>query len=406
MSDEVEEVEVESAPPANRLEAPREGIPHVIETEEQLATAISSLAHGTGPVAIDAERASGYRYSSRAYLVQLRRQDAGSFLIDPTFFSDLASLNSALNDAEWILHAATQDLMCLREVGIHPSRLFDTEHAGRLLGKPKVGLSSLLESELDVSLAKEHSAADWSTRPIPEPWLNYAALDVELLIELRETLLQQLHERDRWSWAEQEFEYLVSWQPSPPPEDPWRRLSGIHTIRDARQLAVARELWTWRDQLGRERDKAVGRLLSDAAILDVAKSPLKSARDVYMLSSLRNRSHKAHADKIWEIRQAALALPESQLPQTNKKSGALPPPKAWADRNPEAAARWEKIRPALNAIAEELEIAPEVLVSPEPIRQFCWDPTTALDSLDEWLHVYKVRQWQIDFILPILLTTD
>ncbi len=399
----------QDTPPANLLTEPREGLPELIETQHQLDRAISALVAGTGPVAIDAERASGYRYSSRAYLVQLRRHGSGTFLIDPTAFDSLTSVFEPMQNDEWILHAATQDLSCLREVGIAPRVLFDTEYAGRLLGKPKVGLSSLLQSELDVSLAKEHSAADWSTRPIPEPWLNYAALDVELLIELRELLHQQLHERDRWTWAEQEFKYLTGWQPATPPEEPWRKLSGIHTVRDARQLAIARELWQWRDEIAQQRDKAIGRVMPDAAIVDVARLPLKSARDVFMLASLRNRSHKSSADAIWEIRQKALALPDHELPVAAKKSGAIPPPKAWAERNPEAAARWEKIRPALTAVATDLEIAPEVLVSPEPIRQFCWNPEEALQtdtSLPQWLRDRNVRQWQIEFITPTLLAVD
>src|SRR3954452_18591841 len=168
----------EPLPPLLEL---RDGLPPLTETPPALAEACRALAAATGPVAIDAERASGYRYSSRAYLIQLRREGAGTILVDPIGFDSLAPLQDALAGTEWILHAATQDLPCLTEVGLTPTELFDTELAGRLLGYPRVGLATLVETLLGFRMKKEHSAADWSTRPLPVPWLEYAALDVEVL---------------------------------------------------------------------------------------------------------------------------------------------------------------------------------------------------------------------------------
>ena len=147
-------------------------------------------------MAVDAERAHGFRYSQRAYLIQLRRAGAGTHLIDPIAFGQPADLSvrsaTALADAEWVIHAASQDLPCLYEVGLVPRTLFDTELAARLLGYPRVALGTMLEELLGVRLLKEHSAADWSTRPLPSEWLNYAALDVELLVELRDRLAAEL----------------------------------------------------------------------------------------------------------------------------------------------------------------------------------------------------------------------
>ena len=154
---------------------------------------------------MDAERASGFRYGQRAFLVQLRREGSGTWLIDPEPFEDLAIINDALRGVEWILHAATQDLPCLSELGMWPDRLFDTELAARLAGLPRVGLAAVIEQLLGFSLAKEHSAADWSTRPLPEPWLRYAALDVEVLTELREDLIELLEADGKLDFAEQEF---------------------------------------------------------------------------------------------------------------------------------------------------------------------------------------------------------
>ncbi|HSE70983.1 MAG TPA: ribonuclease D, partial [Nocardioidaceae bacterium] len=181
----------EETPPAPLLEL-RDGLPAVVETDKALAETVELIRSGTGPVAIDAERASGYRYSARAYLIQLRREGAGTALVDPLPFDDMSGLDAAIGDAEWILHAATQDLPCLTELGLRPASLFDTELAGRLLGYPRVGLATLVETIIGRRMRKEHSAVDWSTRPLPEPWLEYAALDVEVLIELRDALAAEL----------------------------------------------------------------------------------------------------------------------------------------------------------------------------------------------------------------------
>ncbi len=381
---------------------PADGLPKIIDSDEELLSACVSLANGTGPIAIDAERASSFRYSARAYLIQIRRQNSGTFLIDPLAISNFSELSKTLSDIEWILHAATQDLACLAELSLIPSKLFDTEHAGRLLGRQRVGLQALLESEMNLSLAKEHSAADWSTRPLPEPWLVYAALDVEKLIELREILVEDLKDKNRLHWAEQDFAHLVNWKPNPALPEPWRKTSGIHKVRDPRQLAIVRELWIERDRIAKERDKSVSKVLPDLAIIDIAKLELKSARDVYLLESLRNRSHKSLADHWWDVRQSALSLKESDLPKTSSGINSIPPTKAWEEKNPEAHARFTKIRPKVLEISESLEVAPEIIISPEVVRQLCWsgyETISGKTELEEWLSLQKVRQWQTELLI-------
>ncbi|WP_396157895.1 ribonuclease D, partial [Arthrobacter sp.] len=217
------------------LESPRDGVPLVIDTMSGLERAARALAAGTGPAAVDAERASGFRYGQRAFLVQIRREGAGTWLIDPEPLRDLSIINEALP--------------CLSELGMWPDKLFDTELAARLAGLPRVGLAAVIEHLLGFSLAKEHSAADWSTRPLPEPWLRYAALDVEVLAELREELVKLLDADGKLAYAEEEFEAIRTAPPAPPRTDPWRRTSGMHQLRDRRQLAAVRELWQEREQL-------------------------------------------------------------------------------------------------------------------------------------------------------------
>ena len=206
------------------LLAPAEGLPEVVGSAAALRSLALDLAAGHGPVAVDAERASGFRYSARAYLVQLRRAGSGSALVDPIPLGGRCdAIAEVLDGPEWVLHAASQDLACLAELGLRPASLFDTELAGRLAGLPRVGLGPLVERLLGLSLEKGHGAADWSRRPLPEDWLVYAALDVEVLIELRDVLDDLLTSQGKREWAAQEFEAVRTAPPPPPRIDPRRR---------------------------------------------------------------------------------------------------------------------------------------------------------------------------------------
>ncbi|MGB7979487.1 MAG: hypothetical protein WCF36_01700, partial [Candidatus Nanopelagicales bacterium] len=267
----------DSEPPTPALPALalRDGLPPITATPQDLADVVARIAAGTGPIAIDTERASGYRYGQRAYLIQLRRHGAGSALVDPIDIPGLPGLAQALAGPEWILHAASQDLPCLAELDLRPAAVFDTELAGRLLGMPRVGLGPMVADVLGTSLAKGHGAADWSRRPLPQAWLEYAALDVEVLIELRTELHRRLVTAGKWEWAQQEFAAVRDAAPPPPRVDPWRRTSGIHRLRSRRALCIVEHLWYARDRVAAEVDIAPGRLLPDSSLLAAGQAQVR-----------------------------------------------------------------------------------------------------------------------------------
>ncbi|RAJ58753.1 ribonuclease D [Streptomyces sp. Amel2xB2] len=373
--------------------------------EGELARIVSSFAAGTGPVAVDAERASGYRYGQRAYLVQLRREGAGSALVDPVGCPDLSGLGSVLADAEWVLHAATQDLPCLREIGMVPSRLFDTELAGRLAGYARVGLGAMVENLLGFSLEKGHSAVDWSTRPLPEPWLHYAALDVELLIDLRDALEEELERQGKLAWARQEFEAIATAPPAPPRKDPWRRTSGMHKVRRRRQMAVVRELWTARDRIAQKRDVSPGKVLSDAAIVEAALALPSDVRALAALPGFGHRMGRKQLDQWQSAVDRAKSLSESALPQQSQATNGPPPPRSWADKDPAAAARLAAARAAVTARAEELTMPQENLLTPDTVRRLCWQPPTVRTEAEvvSALRALGAREWQIEQTAPLLI---
>ncbi|CAL9549051.1 ribonuclease D [Streptomyces radiopugnans] len=394
----------EEGPAPVPLLEPRGGIPPVTATPEALAGVVEAFAAGRGPVAVDAERASGYRYGQSAYLVQLRRAGAGTALVDPVGCPDLTALGEAIGDAEWVLHAATQDLPCLRETGMRPTRLFDTELAGRLAGFARVGLGAMVENVLGYSLEKGHSAVDWSTRPLPEPWLRYAALDVELLVDLRDALEEELERQGKLEWARQEFAAIAAAPPAAPRKDPWRRTSGMHKVRRRRQMAAVRELWTARDQVARRRDVSPGKVLTDAAIVEAALAMPATVQALAALPGYGHRMGRRQLEQWLAAVQRARALPESELPQPALTPAGPPPPRAWADKDPVAAARLAAARAAVTARAEELNLPQENLLAPDTVRRLCWEPPDEASeaAVARALRALGARQWQVEQTAPLL----
>ncbi len=386
---------------ATPLVAPRDGTPAPIADDAGLRRSADALATGSGPVAVDAERASGYRYSSRAYLVQLRREGSGTILLDPLPFGDLTILADAIIDAEWVLHAASQDLPCLAEIGLRPKELFDTELAARLAGFERVGLAAITESLLGYSLEKHHSAADWSTRPLPESWLTYAALDVELLVDLRDVLAEELTKQGKAQWAAEEFDSLVRYGglPPKPRPDPWRRTSGIHRVRGARALSRVRALWYARDAVATRRDSAPGRVLADAAIVAAAEMDPRDERSLLLLPGFGGRSVRRLAQTWLDALDEARELRNDQLPVPVQNDGP-PPAHRWSERDPAAAERLARARARVNEIAAERRLPPENLITPDTVRRVAWEPPAEIteESVAGALRARLARDWQVGLV--------
>jgi ribonuclease D len=368
---------------------------HVIASRDEFLTACEAIGAGEGPIAIDAERASGFTYSQRAYLIQVHRRNAGTFLFDPPAIGDMSDLQSATLGCEWVLHAASQDLSCLREVGITPTRIFDTELSARLLGMDRVGLGAVVEELLGIHLKKEHSAADWSTRPLPESWLTYASLDVELLVDLRDEIEKMLIDSGKLEFAYEEFEATLAKPEKVVPAEPWRRLSGLNTLRTARQIAVARELWCERDAIARERDVSPGRLIPDSAIVTAAHATLANKPALASLSGFNGRASRTLLDSWWAA--IVRGLQTNDLPATRVRSESIPPPRSWGDRRPEALDRLNDARAAVLEVATELEMPVENVLTPSMLREVAWAPPTPIDveTIGDALATQGARPWQV-----------
>ena len=337
---------------------PAEGTPPVIDTESKFKDALTQLAQGHGPFAVDAERASGFRYSARAYLIQIKRNNGGLHLIDPIPFGPghnlFNELNALLNTDEVILHASTQDLPCLRELGINPFHLFDTELAGRIAGL--------------------------------------------------------LDKSNKLSWALEEFASILKAPPAPPRVDPWRRTSGMHKIKRRDQLAIIKELWIARDRVASEQDIAPGKLLNDGAIVELAIAASVTKKEFEKaLRPLGLRARWLENLPLWlSSISAAVALPEDQWPAMRTNADTLPPIKLWRDKFPEKYAPLSHARAAIELIAQENEIPVENLITPEHVRRVCWKPpagateTLSIPAVEQALFELGARQWQINLVGPAL----
>ncbi|NNU28639.1 HRDC domain-containing protein [Isoptericola sediminis] len=383
------------------LSEPADGVGEVVSTPRSLDRVVTAFGAGSGPVAADAERASGYRYGQATYLVQLRREGAGTALLDPVTLPDLSAVADAVGPVEWVLHAASQDLPGLAEHGLRPPRIFDTELAARLLNLPRVGLAAVVADTLGLGLAKEHSAVDWSTRPLPVDWLRYAALDVEVLVEVRDVLAARLEEAGKAEWAAQEFEHVRTLPPPAPRPDPWRRTSGTHTVKNRRGLAVVRALWEARDRNARERDVSPGRVLPDRAIVAAARAMPRTAGQLAAVPEFATKGARRRITTWQRAIDTALALPDAELPAIRgPRTDGPPQPRTWADRDPVAARRLDAARAIVAELSDTHDVPAENLLQPDAMRRLCWSPPepAGAEEIAEFLRGRRAREWQIGLV--------
>ena len=407
-----------TTPELTPLLLPRAGVPELITTESAFELMIQKLLDGEGPIAIDAERASGYKYSQRAYLIQLFRKDGGLHLIDPIAITNKSlwqKFNQEFSKYEWVIHASTQDLPCLLELGLDPQILFDTELGARIAGYPRVGLGALAESLLELQLAKEHSAVDWSIRPLKPEWLNYAAIDVDVLLDIRAKVEELLLEKKKLSWANQDFKAILinfkAKQSDPPKADRWRRTSGMHKVRDRLTMTIIRNLWIDRDKLAQELDIAAGRILNDEAIIAIATKRPETPEAMAKVIGWRTKMDSPPFTRWLSELQRSLLTPIEEQVELRVQSNALPPIKIWKERNPLGYARLTHARAKIAALSSEIDVPVENLLTPELVRKLCWElPASqkgvASGNYEEYvsqqLQILGARPWQIDQVGPLI----
>ncbi|MEO0024568.1 MAG: hypothetical protein RL196_1009 [Actinomycetota bacterium] len=395
-------------PELELLKHPRESRVIYVDTADGLAAAVETLAGGSGLFAVDAERASGFKYSQRAYLVQVHRRGTPIFLIDPAAIAPqlaeapaaFAGLAAVMKTAAWILHSASQDLPCLRELGIECPELIDTELGSRIAGFERVGLGAVCERLLGLRLAKEHSAVDWSIRPLHADWLNYAALDVDVLPEMHDALIAELTAQKKLEWARQEFAHVLKMRSRDPKIDRWRGMTGMQNLRDQRSLAIAREMWLAREAVAVDRDVSPGRLIPDHSIVAVVQNPPRSRPELAGLKAFTGRARSTFLDTWWNALNKGLTTRD--LPPVKLPSVGIPNHRNWPARYPEAAARLEAAKVVIASLSEQNKVPAENLLKPDTMREICFAPPEPADlaGIVTSLLDLGARHWQIELVVP------
>ncbi|MTD98156.1 HRDC domain-containing protein [Corynebacterium guaraldiae] len=396
-------------------QVPVDGTPKVLLSPREFHAAADRLAAGTGPFAIDTERASAYRYDDRAFLVQIRREGAGTFLLAPEHHrTELrAALAPVLNGQEWVVHAAPSDLPCLAWLGLYPGRLFDTELAARFAGFAHPNLAAMVLELFDVQLEKGYGDSDWSETPIPRSWRNYAALDVELLNELAVALRDILAEEEKLDWAYEEFEKIVDDHARITGPEPrtWRDLKGVSSLRSGEQLAVARELWQRRESIARTQDVAPNRVLPHRVLVDIARRVPRSPREINQIKGFPRR--RGGATLRWfDAVETALASPRKQWPKVLRSPRPVPSKSVFSREFPELWQLYTEIRSDFEDLGDELGMSYELILKPSLLRMAVWaacgpeggvaGEITDASDIPDFLRSQGAREWQIELASPLL----
>lgn len=386
------------------------------DTPDSFRAATRALAAGRGPFAIDTERASAFRYDDRAFLIQIHRRDAGTFLIAPEGFRDEVKTIFApvINQREWVLHAASEDLVSLGMLGLHPRSVFDTELAARLCGFQRPNLKAVVHQILDVELDKTHGREDWSTTPLPTAWLEYAARDVVYLNDLADSLAELLERSGLLDAAEQEFSHLVATRSRPAPRRTWRDMKGVSSLHTSAGLQLARVLWEARDCHARETDTSPAAILPTPVLLAIAKAVPSSPVELARVPGFPGRDTTA-VEQWYRLIEGALSEPERTWPTVPPRSRSAPPTKSvWQRRYPRSWLYLNEARSRVAAAARQLGIPPENLLSPVTLREVVWQanveersgemPAGDAHSVRNRLLRAGARPWQAEIVAPLLVT--
>lgn len=364
-----------------------------IDTEEGLAEA-RSLIGGFTRIALDCEAAGFHRYDDRLSLVQLT---AGpfTFLLDPLALDLAETLEPLLQDpaVQVFMHGADYDVRLLdRDLGIQLGGLFDTQIAAALLGRNALGLSSLLEEYFDVRLSKKFQRADWAKRPLPQGMQDYAAMDTLHLERLADQLREELRGKGRLHWAEEEFLELekVRFDPPSDDEDPVLRVKQARDL-EPRQVARLREALAWRDEIARERDKALFRVVGDPVLVSVVQRDFSTVGDLADLQGMNGGLAHAEGQELLERISRIDQLPDAEIegyPSFPRGSGRGRPP-------PEIEEVFQRIKGARNRRAEELGIDRGTLL-PNALLQLIAEESPA--DPDALSTLPGVRAWQVEAV--------
>lgn len=328
----------------------------VIDTTLQLQETVK-LLESEKTVAFDLEADSMYHYKEKVCLIQLA---AGHtvILIDPLAVPDLSPLEPvfANPDIRKVLHGADYDIRSLyRDFHIKINHLFDTQLASRFLGATETGLDAVLTKRFGVALDKKYQKKDWSERPLPPEMMAYAARDVLYLIPLAKALEEELKQKDRLFWVEEENRVLSKVRPNSTHYAPlYLNFKGAGRL-SPRELGILESLLQFRRTVAAKKDRPLFKVLGNSTLLSIVKNRPETVQGLEKVQPLSAKQIGMFGRDLVEIVTTALAVPKENLPRYPRQR--VPMLKPSARRRMKLLQAWRE------TTAAQLEIDPALVCS-------------------------------------------
>lgn len=364
-----------------------------IDTEKALrsvAARIKNAAH----VAVDTEANSLHRYFERVCLIQLTI-DGEHFIVDPLVDLDYDRFMRVLGGKKLFLHGADYDLRMLRASFDFSPRggVFDTMVAAQLLGYEQFGLAALASHFCDVTLSKDGQKSDWTQRPLSASQLRYASDDTRYLETIADGLKKELESLGRLAWHDEACARVVEASASTStrdPDDEWR-IRGLGKLK-RREVALARELWYWRDKESQCADRPPFKVLGNRQLIELAIWAVVHPRQGLDHGPSLPRNCTGRRFKALERAvQRGRGLSESQWPEVRRHKQPGP-------YEPECRELTDALRTASAKVAEGLKIEPAVLGSKAAMATVARNRP---ESVEEMVACGPIMKWQAELLAPV-----
>jgi ribonuclease D len=353
---------------------------------------ISKLEEFTGKlvgqriIGVDLESDSMYHFKEKVCLIQIASTQATAIL-DPLQIKNLSLLEPIFRraDIQKVFHGADYDVRSLyRDFKIVVNNLFDTELACRFLGFKESGLNAVLKKKYDIQLDKKNQRKDWSKRPLPEDMVAYAAKDVHYLIPLAKSLQQELVQKGRLSWVQEECNYLSGVRPAPVDSDPlFLGFKGAGKL-GPRGLAVLEELLQMRRKLARKQDKPLFRIIGNKSILMLAEAQPQNLRKLVKTGALGSKQMDRYGKEVIAAVKKALQRSAKDFPKYPRKTAPIVP--AIVARRVKELRNWRDL------LAKRLQIDPAIICTRAQISALAVQRPQSAESLSK---NNDLKTWQI-----------
>jgi len=356
-----------------------------IDSISKLGEFTSSLAKQR-IIGVDLESDSMYHFKEKVCLIQVASTEATA-IIDPLQIKNLSLLEPLFRraDIQKVFHGADYDVRSLyRDFRIAVNNLFDTELACRFLGFKESGLNAVLKKKYNIQLDKKNQRKDWSKRPLPEDMVAYAAKDVHYLIPLAKSLQQELIQKGRLPWVQEECNYLSAVRPAPVDSDSlFLGFKGAGKL-SPRGLAVLEELLQLRRKIARQQDKPLFRIIGNESILMLAEARPLSRRKMLETGALGSKQFDRYGKDVIAAVKKALHRPAKDLPKYPRKTAPMVPAIV--------AKRVKELRNWRDLLAKKLQIDPTIICTRAQISALAVQRPQSLDSLSK---NNDLKTWQV-----------